>query len=139
LHHTLQPHSIYLTSTQTICHSPPTTLSLSPPIIPSFSPLHILSLARNAHTTQQHNTLQSLTHSTGYTLTTFLMRLYLIPSVTLQLHSLSISYATASQSLMQPSLRSTTLVDLCLSCNYLGISHATTFAPSTHVLSHSMR
>ena len=64
------------------------------------------------------------------------MLLYLIPSVTLQLHSLSISYGDvdASQSLMQPSLRSTTLVYLCLSCNHLGISHATTFAPSTHVL-----
>ena len=39
-----------------------------------------------------------------------------IPSVTLHLHSLSISYGvvTTSQSLMQPSLCSTTLVYLCL-------------------------
>ncbi len=80
------------------------------------------------HTTQQHNTLQSLTHSTGYTLTAFLMRLYLIPSVTLQLHSLSISYVPASLSLMQSSLRSTSLFHLFLSCYYLFISPSTTLS-----------
>ena len=40
--------SIYLTSTQTICHSPPTTLSLSPPVILSIliATAHVRSLTR---------------------------------------------------------------------------------------------
>ena len=42
--------SIYLTSTQTICHSPPTTLSLSPPVILSIliatAQCHVRSLTR---------------------------------------------------------------------------------------------
>ena len=40
--------SIYLTSTQTICHSPPTILSLSPPVILSIliATAHVRSLTR---------------------------------------------------------------------------------------------
>jgi hypothetical protein len=90
-----------------------------------------------------HNIAHSNLSLTGYTLTDFLMLLYLIPSVTLQLHSLSNSYGdvTASQSHMQPSLRSTTLV------YFSYVSHATVSEsliqqPSLHpfmLLSNSVR
>ena len=43
-HHTTQPHCIYLTSTQMICHSAMSCCLLS---------LHILSLTQNAHITSQ--------------------------------------------------------------------------------------
>ena len=71
------------------------------------------------------------------------MLLYLIPSVTLQLHSLSNSYGdvTASQSHMQPSLRSTTLVYFSY-VSHATVSESLTQQPSLHplmLLSHSVR
>lgn len=74
--------------------------------------MYVLSLARNAHITQQHSTLQSLAHKLHSALTEFCMLLCLIPSVTLQV---SHGDVTASQSLMQPLLRSITLHGLFLS------------------------
>ena len=80
-----------------------------------------------------HNIAHSNLSLTGYTLTDFLMLLYLIPSVTLQLHSLSISYVTASQSLMQSSLRSTTLVYFSY-VSHATVSESLTQQPSLHPL-----
>ena len=115
-HHTIQPH-LYLS------HTNSNDLS--------FSANHSFSLAANhsvnshcyctmsctfSHSREMHTSHNNIAHSnlwlTGYTLTEFCMLLCLIPSVTLQV---SHGDVTASQSLMQPLLRSITLHGLFLS------------------------